>query len=234
MIGSHDTFTYLRCESPLVELIKKFWRCQVVDIDKQYNAGARFFDVRIMTNTKGGLILGAIYRLFNKKENTTWGCGHGLAEVPQTFNKVEDICRYFSQKFPDAKYRIILEKKNDPNKDLFLQQFKDLMKPMSTGRKFISELYPNCYYIGLKLPWTEIYGNYPENFQFVDTCCRLFNWNPDKSFIYNLKHFKIKWTIKNWAKDNNPKTLTEEQFNSEKICYFMDYVGVYSPIMQKE
>lgn len=235
MLGSHDTFTYLKCESPAVELINKFWRCQKINIQQQYNCGVRFFDIRLMTNTTGGIVLSAIKKLFKKKKNkVTWACGHGLAEVPQTFDSVEAVCKYFLECFPDAKYRIILEKRNDDNKKLFTQQVEELTKVQTIGKykgkRIIQECYPNCTYIGYKLPWTALYINYETYPQkFIDTCCRLFNWNPDKSLSWNIKNFRADWTIKNWAKAHNPKTLTKEQLNDPHTCYFMDYIGVFGP-----
>ena len=55
MLGSHNTFSYLPAKSFLKSLLKKWWRCQDKDIATQYNAGLRYFDLRVNFDKKGKL-----------------------------------------------------------------------------------------------------------------------------------------------------------------------------------
>ena len=47
MIGSHNSFTYLKSTNSVINAVSAFWRCQVKSIQEQYKAGVRFFDVRV-------------------------------------------------------------------------------------------------------------------------------------------------------------------------------------------
>ena len=46
MIGSHNSFTYLKSTNSVINAVSAFWRCQVKSIQEQYKAGVRFFDSR--------------------------------------------------------------------------------------------------------------------------------------------------------------------------------------------
>lgn len=47
ILGSHNTFTYLRATTLIQRIIKSTWNCQRVDYKKQYALGIRCFDVRL-------------------------------------------------------------------------------------------------------------------------------------------------------------------------------------------
>ena len=84
MIGSHDTFTYLKTTNVLAKIFTMFWRCQEKSIHDQYKAGARLFDIRV------------IYEKIEDKE--WWRIGHGLATVDQCFVNLNNICVYFKKR----------------------------------------------------------------------------------------------------------------------------------------
>lgn len=226
MIGAHDTFTYLNAEDLAINIFKPFWKCQKYDINTLYTKyGVRFFDIRICQNTTASLI-GIIGRLFKKKK-FTWATAHGLAEFSKTFNNVEDIFKYMKSNFPEATYRIILERCSKNEKNTFIQQMsKWTGGKKGNGAKLKSAGY-KCAWIGLKSPWEEYYIDndlYPKNVK--DYCCTLFNWNTNRSLSENIKNFRADYTIESWAKRNNPK-LTVAEKNDPNTLYFMDYVGVY-------
>lgn len=53
MIGSHNTMSYLPAKN-LWGMITKYWsRCQDKNLIEQYNAGARFFDIRVCKKKDG-------------------------------------------------------------------------------------------------------------------------------------------------------------------------------------
>lgn len=92
MIGSHDTFTYLDSTSFIKNHCKKLWRCQGQSIENQYKFGIRFFDIRV------------------SKDDNKWRVCHGAVNLKKTFRTLTDICDYMNQNFPEAIYRIVLEK----------------------------------------------------------------------------------------------------------------------------
>ena len=80
MIATHDSYTYQKARNILINLFSMFWKCQKLDIKKQYELGARVFDVRV-------------YRYKNK-----WYTAHGLARFKDvSFDSLVDICEYFKQ-----------------------------------------------------------------------------------------------------------------------------------------
>ena len=223
MIGAHDTFTYLNSEDLLLNAFKPFWKCQKYSPQVLYSKyGVRFFDIRLCKNTMASLT-GLFGKLFKKKK-FTWATAHGLAEFKQNFKNLEEVFKYMKKNFPDAQYRIVLERCSKSEKNEFCKQAKPWYE--NNGAKLKASGY-KCSWIGIKKPWSPLYINsdlYPKVMK--DYCCRLFNWNTERSLHYNIKHFKANYTIETWAKRNNPK-LTVEQKNDPNTLYFMDYVGVY-------
>lgn len=92
MLGSHDTFTYLKPTNKIHNLTKKWWRTQCKSIDEQYAFGVRFFDFRV-------------YR-----DNNVWRLCHGAANFKMAFLKLKGICNFIEWEYPEAIYRIVLEK----------------------------------------------------------------------------------------------------------------------------
>lgn len=67
ILGTHNSFTYLRATSLLQRIISSTWRCQRTDIQTQYALGARCFD----------------FRLHYKKDR--WQAAHGGARFNAPF-----------------------------------------------------------------------------------------------------------------------------------------------------
>lgn len=107
MIGSHDTFTYLEPVNPVYKLFKRWWKCQCKTIDEQYDAGVRFFDIRV-----------AWYK-------NEWHVAHGLITFDLSFATIYDICLFMKEHCPDAIYRIVLERGNKTIEALFVAQIPD-------------------------------------------------------------------------------------------------------------
>jgi len=223
MIGAHDSFTYLNAEDIVINIFKPFWKCQSKSLQELYDKyGVRFFDIRLCQNTTASLT-GIIGKLFKKKK-FTWSAAHGLAEFKQTFTNIEEVFKYMKKNFPEAQYRIILERCSNKEKNEFSNQISSWIK--KNGAKLKDADY-KCSWIGIKTPWQQLYINtslYPKTVK--DYCCRLFNWNASKSLSENIKNFRADYTIETWAKRNNPK-LTSQQKKDPNTLYFMDYAGVY-------
>ena len=139
-------------------------------------------------------------------KNDSWIFCHGKANLKGTsFSSLDVLCETFSVRFPKACFRIILERGDSKR---FLEEITGLEKK-----------YLNLVWYGIKKPWTNIYmSSEVENFKGYN--CMLFNWDSEKSFMYNLCHLDLKMTIKKYAKKNIP---TKEMIES-KTLYLFDYI----------
>lgn len=208
MIGSHDTFTYLKTNNILAKMFTMFWRCQEKSIQDQYKAGVRLFDIRVM------------YEKIEDKE--WWRVGHGLAKVDQCFVNLNNICSYFKKEFPGSLIRIILESGCDD--EYIVKRFE------THAKKAVKSYSSILTQIIIKHPWKVLHtlNTFKEEH---DYCCHLFNWDIDKSIIDNIKQFDISsWSIKSWAKKHNPSEITKEMIEDKDKLYFMDYVDIYPTI----
>ena len=203
MLASHDSYTYQKARNPFVQLIKSFWRTQKKTIEEQYALGVRIFDVRVSS--------------FKKDGHIQWRTAHGLAKFNRTFNSLESICSYFEYTFPNSIIRIYLED-NKPSDEVLTEYLRQA--------SIISEVHANMIWeIGTHYPWKPYFTN--KEFQIKEYYCHLFNWNPDKSVWYNLKHFD--WSSRSlpaYSKKHNPE-ITKEMIDDPNVLHFMDYIGVY-------
>lgn len=102
MIGSHDTFTFLAPINPWFNCGERLWKTQYRDLDFQYSWGVRFFDIRVYWT------------------GSYWRLCHGVVNFNHyAFQSLGQICQYIQSRYPEALYRIVLEK--DCNQGL--QQF---------------------------------------------------------------------------------------------------------------
>lgn len=105
MIGSHDTFTYLQPANPIYRLFTRLWRTQCKTIDEQYATGVRFFDLRVV------------------RHRGRWYFAHGIVRLKGLrFKTIDDICRRVDFCFPDAIYRIVLERGSSADETAFLNE----------------------------------------------------------------------------------------------------------------
>lgn len=122
MIGSHDTYTY---ENPILSIwnvSKRLWKTQCKTIDEQYAYGIRMFDVRIARTLNG-----------------KWVACHGLVDFHKHWDSLDDICAMFSINYPEAIYRIVLEKGGKYAQKKFKKQASGLCAK-----------YPNLWRIDIK------------------------------------------------------------------------------------
>ena len=86
--------------------------------------------------------------------------------------------------------------------------------------------------IYIKHPWTCIYKNEIE-YNMVYYTCHLFNWDLDRSFIENIKHFDFNSiSIKRWAKKHNVE-ITSKMIKDKTTIHLMDYIGIYPKNKEK-
>lgn len=200
MIGSHNSYTYLKAvNKPIFNKFTKYWRCQYKSIQEQYDAGVRFFDIRVATEL---VKVGSKYKVM-------WRSCHGACNLDNIFTTLSVACKQFKDLGPDVKIRILLEKGDDNDIAFFKNESEKILKRYSS---IITQ-------IVIKNKWQVIYEDW-QGITMTDYC--YIPWNSARSFWYNVKHFSNS-TIQKWANEHNP-TLTKEMIDDPKHIYFMDMV----------
>lgn len=162
MLGSHDSYTYLKSQNGLIDCISRFWRCQNASIVDQYNFGVRFFDIRVFRST-------------TTKGKACWRCAHGLAELEKTYATIKSICAYFTSTLKGCKFRIWLEKGSDEDWELFKKEalavkdkyagFVQSYRKSNYDKLFQKDTYPKIEYYACKMEdwrnWAKGVFNYP-------------------------------------------------------------------------
>lgn len=200
MIGSHNSFTYLKAVNKgIFNKFTKYWRCQYKTIQEQYDAGVRFFDVRVTPElVKQG-----------SKDRVYWRVCHGAVNVDQLFASLCTCANYFKSLGSDVKIRILLEKGDADDIALFKSETEKVLKRF---KSIITQ-------IVIKKNWVILFEDW-KGIQIYDYC--YIPWNSGKSFWYNIKHFTGS-TISSWAEEHNP-TLTQEMIDDKTNLYFMDMI----------
>lgn len=110
MIGSHDSYTFMRARNPIVNAFKGLWRTQDKSIEEQYKSGVRFFDIRL-------------YR-----DRDKWRAAHGLAEFNVTFRTLMATAKHFAKTCPGCRFQIWMEKGTDADWEEFKVEADEVMK----------------------------------------------------------------------------------------------------------
>lgn len=185
MIASHDSFTYSKPKNFIYKLFTGIWRTQNVTLQKQYtNYKVRYFDIRIY------------------KDKDKWIICHGAVDFIYEYDSIAELCQDIESRFPEAYYRIVLEKGEDEY---------DFRKEICFLNK--SE---NLDEVVVKKDWVILRGT---KFKIVDQTCKM------NTLKEKLRMFKYKFSIKNWSKKNNPK-ITDDMVEDKKIVYYLDYVNI--------
>lgn len=138
------------------------------------------------------------------RDKNKWRMCHGAVEFTYAFDTIEDLCKNMKKTFPKAYYRILLEKGSKKDKELFIEQTSKLGK------------YQKCDWIVIKKGWETLKNT---KFNIVDYTCKL---NTAKEILGMTKYG---FSIKNWAKKNNPR-ITDEMILDKDTVYFYDYVNI--------
>lgn len=197
MIGSHNTFTYLSPINKFFNLFKWLWRCQDKTSREQYTSGVKYFDIRIAPSSRGYFV------------------AHGLVDLNIKFRSFSDLIVSLKKYYPNAKCRIILERGNTKETATFITHVANLL----ASNYFYPIIEEYVHQIIIKDGWKIIYDNSKMKLEIKD-----YSYVPrqsDKSFWYNLIHFKFD-TIKHHSKSN--PTITKEMIEDKNVVYFMDYI----------
>lgn len=136
MIGSHDTFTYLKSTNCLYNGFSRLWRTQPqgYNIEKQYQCGVRMFDVRVA------------------RVKNHWQPAHGLATLRNAWSSLGQLAHYVQNACPKAIWRLVLERGGKNDKEQFLKEVEQYN---------LIDNYPNLWRIDIKSDksWLGKYGN---------------------------------------------------------------------------
>lgn len=130
MIATHDTFTYCKCKNPVINLFKRWWRCQDIHVTGQIRRGAGYLDVRIR---------------YKAKDSCEIVICHGLADMNGlVFKRIENLLQYL-EKF-NVMYRLIFER-GSTDEELLFEYFIETHK----------DEYPHLMWAVIKRGWKEIF-----------------------------------------------------------------------------
>ena len=190
MIASHDSFTYLEPKHKFWKIFTKFWRCQDKDVLQQYGLGVRYFDIRVCRHE-------------TKDFDEEWILCHGLVNFDKSFSSLRDLCNYFETVMKGSRYRIILEKGNSDDIEIFREEMSN-----------IAGVYNGLSWVVTKKPWETIYAksDHPE---IID--CTFKGWN-----LKNLFNIIFRKPIKVYSKKAN-EFIEDEHRDDPNTVYFLDY-----------
>lgn len=200
MLGSHNSYTcYKAVNKSIYNKFTKYWRCQTKTIQEQYNAGVRFFDIRVCAEKMQ----------IGNKEKTVWRSCHGLVDVDNVFTTLSICCKQFQSLGSDVKIRILLEKGDESDVTLFKNEIEKVLKKYSN---IITQ-------VVIKSGWQVLYEDW-KGLSILDYC--YIPWNSGKSWWYNVVHFTGS-TIASWAKKHNP-VINDIIINDKNTIHFMDCI----------
>lgn len=97
MIGTHDSYTFLKPKWKVLEIFSFLWRTQDKNIKEQKALGVQYFDIRV------------------RRDGSQWRVCHGLVDFWLTFNSLKSILEIFTL----YKVRLILERGTKYDETLF-------------------------------------------------------------------------------------------------------------------
>lgn len=98
MIGTHDSFTYLKAKHKIYELFSFLWRTQTKSLEEQIKNGVTYFDIRV-----------------HRIKDNQWELCHGLVNFCKYYNTLSELMEDLS----DSKIRLILEKGTKADEEVF-------------------------------------------------------------------------------------------------------------------
>lgn len=186
-LASHNSLSYVKPKRWWEKLINFTAKCQLYDIETQYQKGVRLFDIRVRRDD-------SLYGAYAAKS------GHGLITYDESIIDVLYVLDSLSTKEDPVYIQLNLEnRKWEEDKDFMW--FEELFKACAKD-------YSNLIFCGgyVKHPWRKIIDCEDptidqKNWEFMD-----FTWQPTtkekiKRFFANLFHFSPKY----WAKKDNQK-----------------------------
>lgn len=130
MLGTHNSYTYLKAKNPFYEFFSFLWRTQDKPIGLQMIAGVNYFDIRV------------------RRDGDVWRICHGLVDFDFTVKRLEDLLYIFSSR----KVRIILERTS------LLDRYEGVVEDFKEEIEECSK-YPCLSFAAIKSGWKVIYDD---------------------------------------------------------------------------
>lgn len=217
MIGSHDSYTFHKATKSIYNksLVRRTWKAQNMNIAEQYEHGVRMFDVRVC------------------RDGNKWRVCHGAAEFDETFASIQCICDFFDRLYPDAIYRIWLEKGSKAVERRFIAESVNEHCHCS-----LCDFYPNLWRVGIKSykEWTNGICNnnerlYNKGYLFAKDA----PWSGNCHELHGTMSFKnyFKGSLESQAKKYNREimnTVPTDQICGKEHLYLIDFVDQMLPL----
>lgn len=107
MIGTHDSFTYLKAKNKIYELFSFLWRTQTKSIKEQQKLGVQYLDIRV-----------------HRTVDNQWELCHGIVNFEKKYCLFSDILK----EYKDFNIRLILEKGDELDEKFFRKEIFYLPK----------------------------------------------------------------------------------------------------------
>lgn len=217
MIGSHDSYTFHKATKGIYNksLVRRTWKAQNMNIAEQYEHGVRMFDVRVC------------------RDGNKWRVCHGAAEFDETFASIQCICDFFDRLYPDAIYRIWLEKGSKAVERRFIAESVNEHCHCS-----LCDFYPNLWRVGIKSykEWTN--GICNNNERLYNKGCLFAKdapWSGNCHELHGTMSFKnyFKGSLESQAKKYNREimnTVPNDQIYGKEHLYLIDFVDQMLPM----
>lgn len=209
MIGSHDSYTFHKATKCLYNksLIRRTWKAQNMNLDEQYAHDVRMFDIRVC------------------RDGNKWRVCHGAAEFNETFANIQSICNFFDTRFPEAIYRIWLEKGSKDDEKKFINQVMD-------EDNTLCDYHPHLWRVGIKSykEWTNGICNNNDNLYNAGyTFAKDAPWSGNCHELHGTMSVKnyFKGSLETQAKKYNKeivKTVSTDQLYGKQHLYLIDFV----------
>lgn len=183
ILGSHNSFTYLKPKHWYMRLFTIFAKCQSKDIFKQYDAGARYFDLRIRFKT-------------GKPTFTDIIVAHGLMEYKISWEELYCILNKLNNIANSRKELIYVRLLYEmPSRDKSKEAKAKINKFIDVCYKFVA-WFPNLKFCGgqRKYDWKQLatLGPHPKSKDLFSsrTWSKLDDWCPKiYASLMNTKNY---------------------------------------------
>lgn len=193
MIGTHDSFTYLRARRRVMELFSGIWRTQRLTLEEQRAAGVGYVDVRIR-RTKV---------LSRNGTAGAWRLCHGLVDLDMEWDSLGALL----DELTGLRVRLILERGDSLEFEVLIPRLR--------------ERYPNLSFACIKKGWRVLYDGGEEliDHTFTPWLSGL-SFRQNIRRLQGMIRRGEPMSIRRWARRYNPK-ITDE-LRADRRVHFVD------------
>lgn len=193
MIGTHDSFTYLRARRRVMELFSGLWRTQKLTLEEQRAAGVGYVDVRIRRT-----------KVFSRNGTAgAWRLCHGLVDLDMERGSLGALL----DELADLRVRLILERGDSLEFEVLIPRLR--------------ERYPNLSFACIKKGWRVLYDGGEEliDHTFTPWLSGL-SFRQNIRRLQGMIRRGEPMSIRRWARRYNPEITGE--LRTDKRVHFVD------------